>query len=95
MTALHPPVQVEANIFSRIVRVIRSYITGAVESFEDPEVMLDRITAEMQEDAARMRQVRGAAAAANGCHTYIALNSYLHMLPVFNCTATGDRIASS
>lgn len=63
LAAPHPPAQVEANIFSRIVRVIKSYITGAVESFEDPEVMLDRITEEMQEDAARMRQVRGAQAA--------------------------------
>ena len=63
----HPPhAQVEANIFARIVRVIKSYLGGFVESLEDPELMLDRITAEMQEDAARMRQVGCAWGGASG-----------------------------
>jgi hypothetical protein len=54
-----PGLQVHASIFSRIVRVIRSYISNLVGSLEDPEVMLIRISDGMQQDAARMRQVRG------------------------------------
>jgi phage shock protein A len=47
---------VEANIFSRVVRIVRSYVNNFTSQYEDPEVLLDRVTEEMQEDLIRMRQ---------------------------------------
>ncbi|WIA38865.1 hypothetical protein OEZ86_002141 [Tetradesmus obliquus] len=47
---------VEANLFSRLVRVVKAYVSNFTEQFEDPEVMLDRVTDEMQEDLIKMRQ---------------------------------------
>lgn len=47
---------VEANLFARFVRVIQSYVSGFVGSYEDPERLLDRVIEEMQEDLVRMRQ---------------------------------------
>lgn len=49
-------VLVEANLFSRLLRVARAYVSNFTEQFEDPEVMLDRVTDEMQEDLIKMRQ---------------------------------------
>lgn len=49
-------VVVEANIFARLSRVIRSYIEGFVSSFEDPELVLDRLVLDMQADVVKMRQ---------------------------------------
>jgi phage shock protein A len=49
-------VLVEANLFSRLVRVVKAYVSNFTEQFEDPEVMLDRVTDEMQEDLIKMRQ---------------------------------------
>eukprot|EP00878_Enallax_costatus_P006280 GHUV01006583.1.p1 GENE.GHUV01006583.1~~GHUV01006583.1.p1 ORF type:complete len:322 (+),score=85.69 GHUV01006583.1:531-1496(+) len=49
-------VAVEANLFSRLARVVRAYVSNFTEQFEDPEVMLDRIQDEMQEDLLKMRQ---------------------------------------
>ncbi|EFJ50007.1 hypothetical protein VOLCADRAFT_117015 [Volvox carteri f. nagariensis] len=56
--ALRSPVAVSvtANLFSRVFRIIRSFFNGLVESFEDPEKLLDRVAEEMQEDMVRMRQ---------------------------------------
>lgn len=47
---------VEANLFSRLVRVVKAYVSNFTEQFEDPEVLLDRVTDEMQEDLIKMRQ---------------------------------------
>lgn len=49
-------VSVEANLFSRLVRVVKAYVSNATEQWEDPEVLLDRVTDEMQEDLIKMRQ---------------------------------------
>eukprot|EP00879_Flechtneria_rotunda_P005813 GHRR01006117.1.p1 GENE.GHRR01006117.1~~GHRR01006117.1.p1 ORF type:complete len:313 (+),score=120.31 GHRR01006117.1:216-1154(+) len=49
-------VLVEANLFSRLFRVVRAYASNFTEQFEDPEVMLDRIIDEMGEDLVKMRQ---------------------------------------
>jgi phage shock protein A len=38
------------------VRVVKAYVSNFTEQFEDPEVMLDRVTDEMQEDLIKMRQ---------------------------------------
>lgn len=54
--AVSPAVLVEANLFSRLFRVVRAYVSNFTEQFEDPEVMLDRVTEEMQEDLIKMRQ---------------------------------------
>lgn len=34
----------------------QAYVSNFTEQFEDPEVMLDRVTDEMQEDLIKMRQ---------------------------------------
>ncbi|GBF98935.1 hypothetical protein Rsub_11727 [Raphidocelis subcapitata] len=47
---------VEANLFARIVRVIKANLSNLTAQFEDPEVMLDRVTDEMNEDLVKMRQ---------------------------------------
>lgn len=57
-------VVVEANIFSRLIRVVRAYVSNFTEQFEDPEVMLDRIMDEMQEDLLKMRQATAKVATA-------------------------------
>lgn len=49
-------VTVEANLFSRVVRIVQSYVSSFTSQFEDPEVLLDRVTDEMQEDLIKMRQ---------------------------------------
>lgn len=49
-------VSVEANLFSRLVRVVKAYVSNFTEQFEDPEVLLDRVTDEMNEDLIKMRQ---------------------------------------
>jgi len=54
--AARSAVVVEANLFSRLVRVVKAYVTNFTEGFEDPEVLLDRVTDEMQEDLIKMRQ---------------------------------------
>jgi hypothetical protein len=40
-------VRVEANLFSRIFRVIKAAVDSLVSSFEDPERLLDRIVVEV------------------------------------------------
>eukprot|EP00882_Tetradesmus_deserticola_P000628 GHRQ01000685.1.p2 GENE.GHRQ01000685.1~~GHRQ01000685.1.p2 ORF type:complete len:337 (+),score=175.08 GHRQ01000685.1:200-1210(+) len=55
-SAARSAVLVEANLFSRLVRVVKAYVGNFTEQFEDPEVMLDRVTDEMQEDLIKMRQ---------------------------------------
>jgi len=47
---------VQANLFSRIGRVAKSYANSIVSSAEDPEKMLDQTVNEMQEDLVKMRQ---------------------------------------
>lgn len=49
-------VSVEANLFSRLVRVVKAYVSNFTEQWEDPEVLLDRVTDEMNEDLVKMRQ---------------------------------------
>lgn len=49
-------VAVEANLFSRLVRVVKAYVSNFTEQWEDPEVLLDRVTDEMNEDLVKMRQ---------------------------------------
>lgn len=46
----------QANLFSRLVRIVRAYASSFTERFEDPELLLDRVTDEMGEDLVRMRQ---------------------------------------
>lgn len=46
----------EANLFSRLVRVVKAYVSNFTEQWEDPEVLLDRVTDEMNEDLIKMRQ---------------------------------------
>jgi phage shock protein A len=36
--------------------VVKAYVSNFTEQFEDPEVLLDRVTDEMQEDLIKMRQ---------------------------------------
>lgn len=48
--------RVEANIFSRLGRVIRSYANALVSKAEDPEKMLEQSVNEMQSDLQKMRQ---------------------------------------
>ncbi|DBA88895.1 TPA: hypothetical protein ACH3X2_000137 [Trebouxia sp. C0005] len=47
---------VQANLFSRFFRVIRSYANSVVSGAEDPEKMLDQAVNEMQNDLVRLRQ---------------------------------------
>eukprot|EP00891_Asterochloris_glomerata_P003303 jgi/Astpho2/3303/Aster-04654 len=47
---------VEANLFSRFFRVIRSYANSIVGAAEDPEKILDQAVNEMQSDLIKMRQ---------------------------------------
>lgn len=47
---------IEANLFSRMGRVIKSYANSLVSSAEDPEKLLDQTVIEMQEDLVKMRQ---------------------------------------
>lgn len=46
----------EANLFSRIGRIVRSYGNALVSSLEDPEKVLDQSVVDMQSDYAKMRQ---------------------------------------
>lgn len=46
----------QANLFSRFFRVIRSYANSVVSGAEDPEKMLDQAVNEMQNDLVRLRQ---------------------------------------
>lgn len=56
-------VQVQANLFSRLGRVIKAYVDSFVGSFEDPERLLDRVVDEMTQDAQRMRMASAQAIA--------------------------------
>eukprot|EP00850_Spirogloea_muscicola_P007844 SM000040S14856 [mRNA] locus=s40:750387:753304:+ [translate_table: standard] len=47
---------VQANIFGRVVRIVRSYANALVSSAEDPEKLLDQTVIEMNEDLTKMRQ---------------------------------------
>lgn len=47
---------VQANLFSRFFRVVRSYANSVVGSAEDPEKMLDQAVNEMQNDLVKLRQ---------------------------------------
>eukprot|EP01025_Chloroclados_australasicus_P061496 TRINITY_DN80823_c0_g1_i1.p1 TRINITY_DN80823_c0_g1~~TRINITY_DN80823_c0_g1_i1.p1 ORF type:complete len:304 (-),score=55.94 TRINITY_DN80823_c0_g1_i1:227-1138(-) len=47
---------VEANIFSRIWRVARSYANSLVSAAEDPEKILDQAVTDMENDVIKMRQ---------------------------------------
>eukprot|EP01024_Parvocaulis_polyphysoides_P067079 TRINITY_DN7952_c0_g2_i2.p2 TRINITY_DN7952_c0_g2~~TRINITY_DN7952_c0_g2_i2.p2 ORF type:complete len:299 (-),score=66.50 TRINITY_DN7952_c0_g2_i2:215-1111(-) len=49
-------VVVEANLFSRIWRVARSYANALVSSAEDPEKILDQSVTDMENDVIKMRQ---------------------------------------
>ncbi|KAG0561290.1 hypothetical protein KC19_9G052300 [Ceratodon purpureus] len=46
----------QANIFERVVRIVRSYANAIVSSAEDPEKLLDQTVLEMNEDLIKMRQ---------------------------------------
>lgn len=51
-----PVTAVQANLFSRLARVVTAFVSGFVSNFEDPERLLDRVVEEMQEDLVKMRQ---------------------------------------
>lgn len=46
----------EANLFARFARVMKSYANQVVTSAEDPEKILDQAVTDMQEDLIKMRQ---------------------------------------
>lgn len=54
---------VEANLFSRLYRVIKAYVDNVVGTFEDPEKLLDRVADEMTQDSIKMRQATAQAMA--------------------------------
>jgi len=58
-------VNTQANLFARISRVVRAYIEGIMNTFEDPERLLDRVVEEMQGDVIRLRQASAQAVAAH------------------------------
>jgi len=47
---------VEANLFSRVARLVKSTANNLVTQAEDPEKVLDQVVTEMQEDLVKMRQ---------------------------------------
>eukprot|EP00803_Ostreobium_quekettii_P010092 evm.model.scf_310.9 EVM.evm.TU.scf_310.9 scf_310:62500-63345(+) len=47
---------VEANLFSRVARIVKSYADAVVTAAEDPEKLLDQTVKEMQEDLIKMKQ---------------------------------------
>lgn len=49
-------VVVEANLFSRVARIAKSYADALVSAAEDPEKILDQTVREMQEDLIKMKQ---------------------------------------
>lgn len=49
-------VAAEANIFSRLTRVVKSYTNALISKAEDPEKMLDQTVSEMQDDLVKLRQ---------------------------------------
>lgn len=49
-------VVVEANLFSRIARLLKSAVGNVVSEAEDPEKLLDQVMSEMQADLIKMRQ---------------------------------------
>eukprot|EP00898_Chlorokybus_atmophyticus_P001204 jgi/Chlat1/2084/Chrsp17S02635 len=46
---------VEANIFDRVARIIRSFVNQSVTSVEDPEAVIQQAAADMTADLARVR----------------------------------------
>ncbi|PRW58837.1 putative membrane-associated 30 kDa chloroplastic [Chlorella sorokiniana] len=46
----------EANLFSRVARIFKSYANAAVSAAEDPEKILDQAVTDMQQDLIRLRQ---------------------------------------
>ncbi|KAI3439051.1 hypothetical protein D9Q98_001461 [Chlorella vulgaris] len=46
----------EANLFSRVARIFKSYANSAVSAAEDPEKILDQAVTDMQADLIRLRQ---------------------------------------
>lgn len=52
----HSTVRVQANIFERVVRIVKSYANALVSSAEDPEKILDQAVEDMQNDLIRLRQ---------------------------------------
>lgn len=46
----------QANIFERVVRIVKSYANAVVSAAEDPEKLLDQTVLEMSDDLIKMRQ---------------------------------------
>lgn len=49
-------VRVQANLFERVIRVVKSYANSVVSAAEDPEKILDQAVEDMQNDLIRLRQ---------------------------------------
>ncbi|KDD73929.1 PspA/IM30 family protein [Helicosporidium sp. ATCC 50920] len=49
-------VRVHAGLFSRVSRIIRSYVGSLVSRAEDPEKLLETAVSDMQRDVVRLRQ---------------------------------------
>jgi phage shock protein A len=49
-------VKAEANLFSRVARIFKSYANSVVSAAEDPEKILDQAVTDMQSDLIRLRQ---------------------------------------
>eukprot|EP00898_Chlorokybus_atmophyticus_P000270 jgi/Chlat1/1243/Chrsp115S01689 len=50
------PLTTQMNLFSRVVRVVKSYANAIVSAAEDPEKILEQTVQEMNEDLIKMRQ---------------------------------------
>lgn len=56
--------RVEANLFSRVLRIGKSYANSLVSAAEDPEKILDQAVADMQADLIKLRQAAAQVTAA-------------------------------
>ncbi|KAL6774251.1 VIPP1 [Auxenochlorella protothecoides x Auxenochlorella symbiontica] len=58
------PVAVQANLFGRVVRIVKSYTSALVGGLEDPEKILEQAVSDMQNDLIRLRQAAAEVTAA-------------------------------
>jgi phage shock protein A len=60
-------VVVEANLFARITRLVKSVTNNVVTAAEDPEKLLDTVVSEMQDDLIKMRQAAAQVRCSSAC----------------------------
>ncbi|KAI3956499.1 hypothetical protein MKW92_024775 [Papaver armeniacum] len=54
----------QMNLFNRFARVVKSYVSSIISSFEDPAKIIEQAVLEMNDDLAKMRQATAQALAA-------------------------------